>query len=162
MELALKWRQVTVRALLLGKDALLRTVMGHLKSIEVSAEVLAESGLLILLGAEQAWIRAGIGVERNILLEKWKEVLSRAYSNDVEWMQKCKTPPFRGLPFHDFEVVVNTMESWLKQGREMDQLVRYRQMALQLALLTSTRQSRWMASALKICNWKVDLGTLQH
>ena len=118
MELAVKWRQLTVRALLLGKDALLRTVMGRLKSLELSAEVLAESGLLILLGAEQSWIRAGIGVERNILLEKWKKVLSRAYSNDAEWMKKCKAPPFRGLPFHDFEQVVNTLESWLKQGRE--------------------------------------------
>ena len=116
MELAVKWRQLTVRALLLGKDALLRTVMGRLKSLELSAEVLAESGLLILLAAEQSWIRAGIGVERNILLEKWQKVLSRAYANDVEWMKKCKAPPFRGLPFHDFEQVVNTLESWLKQA----------------------------------------------
>ena len=96
MGLAVKWRQLTVRALLLGKDALLRTVMGRLKSLELSAEVLAESGLLILLGAEQSWIRAGIGVERNIFLEKWKKVLSRAYSNDAEWMQKCKAPLSEG------------------------------------------------------------------
>ena len=50
MELAVKWRQLTVRALLLGKDALLRTEMMQLTSFELSAEVLAESGLLILLG----------------------------------------------------------------------------------------------------------------
>ena len=62
MEMAVKWRELTVRALLLGKDALLRTVMVHLKSFELSAAVLAESGLLILLGAEQSWIKAGIGV----------------------------------------------------------------------------------------------------
>ena len=52
MELAVKWRQLTVRALLLCKDALLTTVMVQLKSFELSAEVLAESGLLILLGPD--------------------------------------------------------------------------------------------------------------
>ena len=102
------WRELTVRALWLGKDALLRTVMVQFKSFELSAEVLAESGLLILLGAEQSWIKEGIGVEKHILLGKWKKVLSKGYSNDAEWMQKCKVPPFRGLPFHDFEQVVNT------------------------------------------------------
>ena len=72
IQLAVKWRELTVRALLLGKVAFLRTVMTHLKSFELSAEVLAETGLLILLGAEQSWIRAGIGVERDTLLAKWK------------------------------------------------------------------------------------------
>ena len=75
---------------MLNKDGLLRTVMMHLKSFELSAEVLAESGLLILLGAEQSRNKAGIGVERDILLGKWKEILSKAYSNDAEWMDKCK------------------------------------------------------------------------
>ena len=73
MELAVKWRQLTVRAMLLGKDALSRTVIGRLKSLELSAEVLAESGFLILLGAEQSWIRAGIGVERKHSLGEMEE-----------------------------------------------------------------------------------------
>ena len=31
--------------------------------------------------------------------------------------------------------MLNTFEKWLRQGRDADQIVRYRQMALQLALL---------------------------
>ena len=69
--------------------------MVQLKSFELSAEVLAESGLFCW-GAEQSWIKAGIGVERNIFLEKWKKVLSKPYSNDAEWMQKCKASRCRG------------------------------------------------------------------
>ena len=129
MQVVIQWRELTVRALLLGKEALLRTVMTHLKSFDLSAEVLAESGLLILLGAKESWIKAGIGVERDILLETWRKIMTTAYSKDFNWMEKCKSPPFRGLLFKDFEHIVTTHEIWLRQGCDADQLVRYRQMA---------------------------------
>ena len=89
MELAVKWRELTVRALMLGKVALLRTVMVHFKGFKLSAEVLAESGLLILLGAEQSWINAGIGVERNIRLKNgrrfWQKFIPIAYLTRRNW-----------------------------------------------------------------------------
>ena len=129
------WRELTVRALLLGKVALLRTVMTHLKGFELSAEVLAETWLLILSGAEQSWIRAGIGVERDIPLEKLKKVLAKDNSNNSKWMQKCKNPSFRGLPFNDFDQVVTTLENWPRQGRDADQFVQYLQMAFTIGVV---------------------------
>ena len=97
--------------------------MANLRSLELSAEVLAESGLLILLGAEESWIKAGIAVERDILLETWRKDMTMAYSKDLNWMDKCKSSPFQELHFKDFEQIVTTREHWLRQGRNGDQLV---------------------------------------
>ena len=74
----------------------MRTVIIHFKSFDLSAEVLAEIGLLILVGVEQLRIKAGICVERDIRLEKWGKIMTTAYSKDFYWMEKCKNPSSEG------------------------------------------------------------------
>ena len=135
MESAMKWRRITARAIMLGKYALLRTALMQLSSLNATPEMLAETGLLMLLGAEAAFDKAGIKAKRDVLYDKWSAMLAKAFENYMSWMQRCRDLPFRGLPVTDFRKVVNSMEMWLRQGRERDKSVRYRQMALQLALV---------------------------
>ena len=85
MQFAVKWKEMTVRALPLGKVA---------PFVDTNHD---SSQGEILLGDEQSWIRAGICVETDTGLGKWKQVLSNVYSNDSEWIQTNKNTNFPRL-----------------------------------------------------------------
>ena len=97
MESAMKWRRITVQAIMLGKHALLRTALMRLSSLNVTPEMLAETGLLMLLGAEAAFDKAGIKAKRDVLYDKWSAMLAKAFENYMSWMQRCRDLPFRGF-----------------------------------------------------------------
>ncbi len=126
-------RNAVANAVALNKIQELPGLLAEMSVLPMTAEVLAETGISVLLEYEPPWEKADVITELAVLKFDWMALLTKAEQKGSK-VEIRRSSTFRGLEAGSFLEIVNKLEVFLKMDRDNDQLETYRSLALRLAL----------------------------
>lgn len=112
-------RRMLAEAVVLRNASMVRKQIIKLKTIEMDKQILSETGILTLLTDLPLFQEARVRGEVEVLVKLYRERLQEASSSNSDtWKQAI--PPFRGIPFRNFQALVDEMTKFLRIGNEED------------------------------------------